>query len=85
MFIITHDHLLIRTADLDDIQRRSRRHAEPLALAHSEVVNTSVLADNFSVCGDEFARGVGQRLSLLGQVRVDEALVIAARDKADLL
>ena len=85
MLVTTDDHLLIRTADLDDVQRRSGRDAKSLALAHSEVVNARVLADDFAVRGDEFARSVGQRLALLGQIRVDEPLVVAAGNKADLL
>ena len=44
-----------------------------------------VLADDFAVGGHEFAGGVGQGLALLGEVGVDEALVVAAGDEADFL
>src|SRR5947209_11485203 len=77
--------LLIRAANLDDVERRSRGHAKPFALADGKVVNARVLPDHLTVCGYQVSGGVGQGLALLGQISVDEALVIAAADKAYLL
>src|SRR5271167_4670830 len=85
MFFATHDNLLVGAADLDDVERRTRGHAESLTLAHSEVVNAAVFAEDFSVCSHQVARGVGQSLALLSEVSVDEALVVATGDEANFL
>ena len=85
MLVSADDYLLIGSADLDDVERRSRRHAESLALADGEIVNAAVLADHFAARRHQFAGGVGQEPRLLGEIGVDEALVIAAGDKTDLL
>src|ERR1700686_3087253 len=85
MLFPADDYLLVRAADLDDVERRAGGNAESLALADGEVVNASVLAYDFAVCGDEIAGRLGQCLALLGEVGIDEALVVAARDEADFL
>ena len=85
MLIAADDDLLVGAADLDDIERRSRGHAESLALADGKVVNAGMLADHVAVCGDEVAGGVGQGSTLLGEVGVDETLVVAAGNETDLL
>src|SRR5579863_8465688 len=76
MLFPADDDLLISAADLDDVERRAGGYAESLALADGEVVNAGVLAENFAGGGDEVAGGVGQGLALLGEVSVDEALVV---------
>src|SRR5271169_3278801 len=85
MFFPTHHNPLVGAADLDDVERRARGHAESLTLAHGEVVNAAVFAEDFSVCGHQVARGVGQSLALLSEVSVDEALVVATGHEANLL
>src|SRR5258708_37610889 len=85
MLIAADDHLLVGSVNLDHVERRSGRDAEALALADSEVVNAGVLADHFSVRGHKLAGRVGQSLATLGEGGINEALVIAAGDKADLL
>ena len=85
MLLPAHDHLLIGAADLDNVEWRSRGHAQSLALADSEVVNAGVLADDFAVRGYQVTRRVGQSLALLGEIGVDETLVVAAGNEADFL
>src|SRR6266567_3127280 len=85
MLFPADNHLLVRAADLDDVERRTRGDAKSLALAHSEVVNAAVLADDFSIRSDQIAGGVRQCLALLGKVGIDKALVVAAGDKANFL
>src|SRR5271165_2664212 len=85
MVFSSYNHLLRRPADLDHIEWRAGSHAESLALAHGEVVNATVLAEDFAVRGYEFTGGVGQSLALLGEIGVDEALVVAAGDEANFL
>ncbi len=85
MLFSADDHLLVGAADLNDVQRRARGDAESLALSDREVVNAPVLADYFAVRGDEVTGGVGQGFALLGEVGVDEALVVAAGNEANLL
>src|SRR5215471_12998507 len=85
MLVTSHNHLLISATDLDDIERRPGGHSEPLALADREVVDAGMLADDLAAGRDQFAGGVRQRLALLSKISVNEPLVVAARDKADLL
>src|SRR5256885_6883631 len=85
MLGIPDDDLLVGTADLNDVEGRAGGDAESLALADGEVVNAGVLANDFAAGCDKFAGGRGQRLALLGQVGVDEALVVAAGDEANFL
>src|SRR5450755_2780801 len=85
MLFSADDDLLVRAADLDHVERRAGGYAESLALADREIVNASVLTDDVAVGGDEVASGVRQGLALLGEVGVDEALVVATGDKANLL
>src|SRR5208282_5334589 len=84
--LLSPDHyLLLRAADLDHVERRAGGDAQSLALADGEVVNAPMLADHFAVGGHEVARGVGQTLAPLGEVGINEALVVAAGDEAYLL
>src|SRR5258707_1065947 len=48
-------------------------------------MNSFVVSQNFAVSRDELAGGVRQRLALIGEIGVNEALVIAAGDKTNLL
>src|SRR5579863_6392215 len=85
MFVTTHDDLLLRAADLDHVQRRSSGDAKSLSLTDREVMNAGVLADDFTTCSHEFASCIRQRLTLLGEIGIDEALIVSAGDEADLL
>src|SRR5215471_13325618 len=85
MLVSPHNHLPVRPADLDDVKRRSGGYAESLALANGKVVDPAVRADHFPAGRDQIACSIGQALTLLGEVGVDEAFVIAAGHKADLL
>src|SRR4029077_7457321 len=85
MLISAHDHLPVRTADLDHVERRSGSHPESLALAHGEVVDSGVLANDFSRRGHEVSGRVRQALALLGEVSINETLVVAAGHEADFL
>ena len=84
IFPADHD-LLVRAADLNHVERRSRSHAESLTLAHREIVDAGVLADDFAVRGDKVAGSVWQCFALLSEVGIDEALVIATRHEANFL
>ena len=84
LLVADHDLALV-ALDLDHVQRRAGGHAQTLALAYGEVVDSVVLADYFPFGGHEFAGCVGQRLALLGQIGIEKLLVVAAGDKADLL
>src|SRR5689334_22558531 len=85
-FIIAADgHLAADAVDLDDVERRAGGDAQSLALADGEVVNAVMTAEDAAIAGDEFAGGVRELLALLGEIRVNEALVVAAGDEADLL
>src|SRR5690242_14457304 len=85
MLVAADNHLLLRPADLDYVQRRSRCNAESLALADGEVMNARMLANDLPARGHKFAGCVRQRLSLLREVGINEALIVSARDKANLL
>src|SRR5205807_2406234 len=50
-----------------------------------EIVNAAVFANYFAACCDEFTSSVRERLSLIREIRVDEALVVSAGDEADFL
>src|SRR5262249_15116781 len=56
-----------------------------LTLAHCEIVNALMVADHGAIGRHQFTGSIRQRFALLGQVGVDKALVISARDEADLL
>src|SRR5580693_2268055 len=71
--------------DLNDVQGRARCHAQSLALADGEVVDSVMLADYLSIGSHEFAGCVGERFAPLGQIGVEKLLVVASGDKADLL
>src|SRR5271170_1979440 len=71
--------------DLNYVQGRARCHAQALALADREVVDSVVLAYYFPFGGHEFAGGIGQRLALLSQISIEKLLVVTSGDKADLL
>ena len=62
-----------------------RGEAEALALAYGEALDAFVVADDFAGGGDEFAGGVGEVLVLLVEVGLEEGVVVAAGDEADLL
>src|SRR3984957_525803 len=79
------NHLLVGATDLNHVERRAGGYAESLALADREIVNTVVLADNFAIGCDQLTRGVGQGFALVGEIGIDEALVVAARDETAFL
>src|SRR5262252_7777672 len=85
MLVPAHHHLPVRTTDLDHVEGRARGHAESLALANGEIVDAAVLADDCALGRNQFAGGVGEPLSLLGQISVDKALVVAPGNEANLL
>src|ERR1700693_3794746 len=85
MLFPADDDLLVRAADLNHVERRARGHAQSLALAHGEVVNAAVLADDFAICRDEIAGSIRQRLALLGEISIDKPLVVTAGDETDFL
>src|ERR1039458_7881555 len=79
-----HDLALV-SANFQYIQRRTRGHPEPLALAHGKVVNATVGPDNLAGRGDLFACGIGKLFALLREVGVEELLIVAARNETNLL
>ena len=80
------DHDLARVSlDLNHVERRTRGYAKTLALAHGEVVDAAVLADDFAIGGDQLAGGIGQGLALLRKIGVEKLLVVAAGNKTDFL
>ena len=85
MLVSPHHHLLVGSANLDDVERRSRCKAQSLALSDCKVVDAAMFADNLATGRDQLARGVGQALALLGKVGVDEALIVATGYEADFL
>src|SRR6266496_2842096 len=85
MLFPAHDYLPARAADLDHVEWRSGGYAESLALSDGEIVNAAVRSDRLTVRSHEFARSIWQRLTLLGKVGIDKALVVAAGDEADFL
>src|ERR1022692_411041 len=85
MLIAADHHLLIRPVNLNHIERRSRRHAQALTLSDGEVVDAAVFADHFPARSYQLTRSVRQSLATLGEVRINKALIVAARDEADLL
>src|SRR6202012_6106827 len=78
-------HLLGRVVYLYDVERRGRGEPQSLALSDGEVVDALMVADHLARCRHQLAGGIGQRLALLVEVGVDELLVVAAGDEADLL
>jgi len=76
---------MVRRVDLEDIERVGRGNAEALALADGEVVDAGVASDDFAGGGDEFARRIGDGFALLLKISVDELLVVASGDEANLL
>src|SRR5947209_12055146 len=85
MLVSTYNYPLVRAADLDDVERRSRRHTESLALSHGEIVNTGVLSNDLAIRSYQLPSSVRQRFALLGKVGINETLVVASGDKADFL
>ena len=80
-----HLYLVPFSTNLDNVERGGRLDAESLALADGEVMDACMAADDFARCRDELAGGVGHRFALLLEVGVDEPLIVAAGDEADLL
>ena len=85
LFLVTYYDLARISLDLDHVERRARGHAQSLALAHGEVMNAAVLADDFAVGGNQFTRRVRQGLALLRQVCVEKLLVVPAGNETDFL
>src|SRR6266536_1744309 len=54
LFPADHD-LLVRAADLDNVERRACGHAQSLTLTHGEIVNASMFADHFTTGSDKIA------------------------------
>jgi len=71
--------------DGEDVERVGRGEAEALALAYGEALDAFVVTDDLAGGGDEFAGGVGELFVLLVEVRLQESVVVAAGDEADLL
>ena len=71
--------------DVEDVERVGAGDAEALALAYGEAVDARVMADDFAGGGDELAGGVGEVFALLVEVGLEEGVVVAAGDEADLL
>ncbi len=57
----------------------------PLALTHCEAMDAGVTADDFAGGGDQLAGGVRELLALFVEVGLEEGVVVAAGDEADLL
>src|SRR5690348_17100261 len=85
MIVVPNNHLPLVSAQFDHIQRRSSSDSESLALANGEVVNARMMTDNLAHSSHQLARRIRQLLALLIEIRVDESLVIATWDKANLL
>ena len=79
------DDLAGVSLDLNHIKRRTRCHSKALSLAHREVVDAAMLANDRAISRDQFAGGIGQRFTLLGKISVEEFLVVATGNEADLL
>ena len=71
--------------DGQDVERVSAGEAETFALTDSEALDALVMADDLAGGADEFAGGVGERFALLVEVGLEEGVVVAAGDEADLL
>jgi hypothetical protein len=71
--------------DVEDVEGLGAGEAEALALTDGEGVDAGVVADDFAGGGDEFAGGVGEGFALLVEVGLEEGVVVAAGDEADLL
>src|ERR1700722_20442824 len=85
MIIATNHNLPVGPSNLDHKERRSSSHAKALPLTYCEVVNASMLPDYFSFRGHQLARSIRQRFPAFGEGGIDETLVIAPRNKANLL
>ena len=79
-----HDLLLV-SANLQNVERRTGGYAQSLTLAHREVMDAAMLAHHLSRRGHQLAGGIGQRLALLSKVCVNKLLVIPAGNKTNLL
>ena len=84
-FLVADHHLASVSLDLYYVEWRTSRDAQSLALAHGEVMDAAMLAYDFAVGSDQFARSVRQGLALLRQVSIEKLLVVTAGDKADFL
>ena len=71
--------------NLHHIERQWRAHAEPLALAYSEIRDALVPAQNLAGHGYKLARRLWSSLALLLKVGRDEGLVVASGNEANLL
>src|SRR5450755_2038201 len=85
ILLITDHNLPSISLNLQNVQWRTGGHAQPLALANGEVMDATMFGDHLTVGRDQFARGVRQRVAPLGQVGLQELLVVATRDETNLL
>src|SRR6185312_4857927 len=85
LFPAANDHLASIAADLQNVQRRSGRNAQALALANRKVMNAMVRSDYLARRSHQLAGRIGQRFILLGKISVDEIFVISTGNKADFL
>ena len=85
IFVVADGDLVGVGVDGEDVERVDRCEAEALALADGEALDAFVMADDFAGGGDEFAGGVGELFVLFVEVRLEESVVVAAGDEADLL
>ena len=84
-FVGAYGDLVAVGVDGEDVERVGAGEAEALALADGEALDAFVVADDLAGGGDEFACGVGERFALLVEVGLEEGVVVAAGDEADLL
>ena len=85
IFVGAYGDLVGVGVDVEDVERVGAGEAEALALADGEALDAFVVADDFAGGGDEFAGGVGEVFALLVEVGLEEGVVVAAGDEADLL
>ncbi len=85
IFVGAYRHLMGVGVDGEDVERVGAGDAEALALAYGEALDAFVMADDFAGGSDEFACGVGQVFTLFVEVGLEEGVVVAAGDEADLL
>ena len=84
-FAVPNDDLARVSLDLEDVEGRAGSDAQSLALADGEIVDASMFADDTAVGSDHFAGSFERRLALLGEIGVEELLIVSAGHEADFL
>lgn len=85
IFVGAYGDLVRVRMDVEDVERIGAGEAEALALADGEGLDSGVVADDFAGGVDEVAGGVGERLFDVVEVGLEEGVVVAVGDEADLL